>query len=146
VALRQARKLARAHNLRVSFIKHNLTEPLRFPDAHFDVVYSHLGLHYFDHKTTAEIFDEVWRVTRPGGLFIFSVKSVDDPYFGEGEKLEEHVYWRKERVRHFFSSKCTQELLSRWTVDELTEREGYYASSTRSRFIWAVARRPSIGD
>jgi SAM-dependent methyltransferase len=145
-ALRQARRLANARNVKVGLIRRSLTAPLRFPDAHFDGVYSHLGLHYFNHETTVRIFEEIWRVTRPGGLFVFSVKSTDDPYCGEGEKIEDHVYRRKGRVRHFFSPKYTQELLSRWTVDELTEREGYYASSARSRFIWAVARKPHASN
>lgn len=44
-----------------------------FPDGHFKlVVFSHNGMDYVDHDGRLRILSEVFRVLRPGGIFVFS--------------------------------------------------------------------------
>jgi SAM-dependent methyltransferase len=143
-AIRQARKRVygwrfprrRKNDLRV----HDIAAGIPFEDERFGGVYSHLALHYFHDDVTRMIFREIGRVLRPGGLLVFSVKSTEDPYYGEGEQLGEHIFSRKGHVRHFFDEGYVKDLLDGWEVS--TESyEGHYACSEASAFIRAVARK-----
>ena len=147
LAIRQARRKVygwrfpkrRKSDLRVQ----DIADGLSFEDGRFDGVYSHLALHYFRDDVTRRIFGEIERVLRPGGLLAFSVKSTDDPYYGDGEQLGEHIFSRKGHVRHFFDDGYVKDLLDGWTILSTTSRRGHYACSEPSAFIRAVARKAS---
>jgi len=147
LAVRRARKAVfgyrfsrgRKNDLRV----HDMADRLPFADERFDGVYSHLALHYFHDDVTRRIFDEIARVLRPGGLLVFSVKSTDDPYYGDGEKLGERIFSRKGHVRHFFDEAYVKDLLDGWELESTTDFRGTYACSEPSAFIRAVARKAS---
>ncbi len=47
----------------------DLRKPLPYSDSSFDIVYAHLSLHYFDQKTTEQIFSEIERILKPGGYW-----------------------------------------------------------------------------
>ncbi len=49
----------------------DLRKPMAFMDGEFDIVYAHLSLHYFDQQTTANIFSEIYRTLKPGGILAF---------------------------------------------------------------------------
>src|SRR6185295_18305937 len=54
---------------RVRFTRHDVAEPLPFPDAHFDQVFSVEGIEHFDSPWT--FVSELCRVLKPGGrLFV----------------------------------------------------------------------------
>lgn len=120
----------------------DLAEQLPFVDVSFDAIYSHLALHYFDENVTSAIFAEIWRVTRPGGVLVFSVKSAEDPYFGKGLRLGDYLYCRKGHLRHFFTEQYTKELLESWQDVRIETYAGRYASPEHSIFIRAFARKP----
>lgn len=46
-----------------------------FEDAMFDVVYSFHFLMHIDGETIRDVFDEVYRILKPGGRFIFDIPS-----------------------------------------------------------------------
>ncbi|MEX0644721.1 MAG: class I SAM-dependent methyltransferase [Parvularculaceae bacterium] len=59
-----------ARNLKGEFARNRLRPPLRFPDAHFDIIYL---LSVFTHlriETQRDWLEELWRVTRTGGLVL----------------------------------------------------------------------------
>jgi SAM-dependent methyltransferase len=147
VAIRQARK--RVYGWRFSkrwkndLLVHDIAAGLPFGDGRFGGVYSHLALHYFRDDVTRKIFAEIGRVLRPGGLLVFSVKSTDDPYYGDGEQLDEHIFSRKGHVRHFFDDGYVKDLLDGWILESKSSRRGRYACSEPSAFIRAVARKAS---
>jgi len=122
---------------------HDIADGLPFEDERFGGVYSHLALHYFSDDVTRRIFREIERVLRPGGLLVFSVKSTDDPYYGDGERLGEHIFSRKGHVRHFFDEGYVKDLLDGWIVEPTVSYRGHYACSEPSAFIRAVARKVS---
>lgn len=66
----------------------DLSKRLPFMDGQFDVVYAHLSLHYFDSQTTYEIFNDIYRVMKTGGIFAFLVNSQSDPEFQSGIPIE----------------------------------------------------------
>ena len=146
LAVRQARK--RVYGLRFPLRRkdirvRDIADRFPFEGARFDGVYSHLALHYFSDDVTRRIFGEIERVLRPGALLVFSVKSTDDPYYGDGEQLGEHIFSRKGHVRHFFDEGYIKEILESWAVESIESYGGYYACSESSAFIRAVARKPS---
>lgn len=66
----------------------DLRENLPFADEAFDIVYAHLSLHYFDEHTTEAIFNEIYRVLKPGGVIAFFTNSTDDPEYKTGKEIE----------------------------------------------------------
>jgi SAM-dependent methyltransferase len=120
---------------------HDIADGIPFEGERFDGVYSHLALHYFHDDVTRKIFREIERVLRPGGLLVFSVKSTDDPYYGDGERLGEHIFSRKGHVRHFFDEGYVKDLLDGWTIVSTVPYRGHYACSEPSAFIRAVAHK-----
>jgi SAM-dependent methyltransferase len=66
--------------------------PYALPSAGFDVVYSHLSLHYFDDETTRQVFREVARVLKDEGRFFATFNSIEDEEFGTGHRLESHFF------------------------------------------------------
>ncbi len=81
----------------------DIAEPLPFGDGVFDVVYSHLALHYFDHKTTESIFREVHRVLKAGGILALLLNSTSDPEYGQGIKIEDDLFEIEGIQKRYFS-------------------------------------------
>lgn len=65
---------------------------LDFQDSSFDIVYSHLSIHYFDEVTTIKLFKEIARVLKKDGIFAFIVNSMSDPDTRNFEKIDEYLY------------------------------------------------------
>lgn len=99
-------------DLGVEFRVLDMQEPLPYPYRSFDVVYANLSLHYYSHKKTREIIEEIARVLKSGGLLAFACKSVDDFHHGNGEEVEENIFVAPNgHVRHLFSIPYAKELL-----------------------------------
>jgi SAM-dependent methyltransferase len=93
----------------VSFKKVDLSKELPFENESFDVVYSHLSLHYFDYETTFRLITEVLRVLKPGGVFAFFTNSTTDPEYGTGTKIEEDYFQVGELAKRYFSVSSVRE-------------------------------------
>ena len=126
---------------RTNLREHDITRRLPYPDHSFDGVFSHLALHYITDEVTRRVFADIERVTKPGGILVFTVKSVADSYCGKGDRIANNVYCRKGHVRHFFSDDYARELLTGWAIQTIEHLEGHYASHEPSNFILVVAVR-----
>lgn len=71
----------------------DLSRLFPFKNNSFDVVYSHLAIHYFDDEITTQIFSEIYRVLKPGGIVALLVNSTNDPEFNTGQKIE-NLYFK----------------------------------------------------
>ena len=118
------------------------TTAMDFPDASFDVVYAHLSLHYFDDPTTTAVFANVRRMLKPGGHFFVRCKSTKDRFYGEGEKVGEHMF-RKTHVRHFFTPEYMRGKLDGFSVLELGESSAAY-DGNESHFVDAIAQKQAM--
>lgn len=114
------------------------TTRMDFPDASFDAVYAHLSLHYFDDVTTTAVFQKIHRMLKPGGYFFVRCKSTKDPYYGQGEKVGEHMYVHK-HLRHFFTTEYMREKLRDFTIAELDDSSAVF-DNKESHFVDAVAQ------
>lgn len=89
---------------KITIIKIDVSEDLPFDSNTFDVVYCHLSLHYFNDLKTGEIFSEIYRVLKPGGIFAVLVNSVDDPEYGQGKELGPDFFELSPGdIKHYFS-------------------------------------------
>lgn len=72
----------------VKFIKVDTAQRLPFEDNSFDIVYSHLALHYFDNIVTKNVFTEIHRILKPGGIFATISNTIEDPEIMEEDYIE----------------------------------------------------------
>lgn len=118
----------------------------KFPPNSFDVIYAHLSLHYFDDKTTDQIFRKLHRWLKPGGYIFIKCKSTDDPLYGRGTKAgpdmyrKEHDIRQKEHVRHFFSKEYMTAKLEKFQIIKIRKTSSTY-HLYKSSFIEAVATK-----
>ena len=94
------------------FAVQDISQPLAFDDASFDVVYARLSLHYFTDATTKALFNEISRILKSGGVLHFMCKSTNEGLWGQGAKIEADMYELNGHVRHFFSPVYARELLN----------------------------------
>lgn len=73
-----------------------------FSDAEFDLVYTFHLLMHLDEDTIQQIFDEAWRILKPGGRFILDVPS----------KKRRHLLGKKRANWHGSTSLTTDEVLA----------------------------------
>lgn len=86
----------------IEFEKLDFSAAFSYENESFDVVYSHLGLHYFEREKTAEIFSEIFRVLRPGGAVAFLVNSKTDPEYNTGVKIEADYFETEGTQKRYF--------------------------------------------
>lgn len=83
--------------------KLNLKNGFPYKEATFDIVYAHLSLHYFTEKITKQIFDEIRRVLKAGGIVAVFTNSTSDPEYNIGKKIEEDLFEIEGMEKRFFS-------------------------------------------
>jgi ubiquinone/menaquinone biosynthesis C-methylase UbiE len=91
---------------RVEITQLDMDNPLPFENESFDVVYCHLGIHYFTELKTQEIFAEIYRILKPNGVIALLTNSTDDPEFKNpenSEKIEEDYYLFDGIKKRYFS-------------------------------------------
>lgn len=113
-------------NLQFSVL--DVRDKLPFADGEFDVVYSSLALHYFTDDMTKDIFCELHRVLKPGGMFAFGCKSYDEIRMIEATMIEKDIYVDPNgHVLHAFSMDFVRELVDGlFDIVSLEEKEEVY--------------------
>lgn len=92
----------------------DMSKPLEFQRESFDVVYSHLALHYFDKKRTQELFDEIYDILKPNGIFATLTNTIEDPEIKDGKFLEPEYYEFETIKKRFFSVNSMQEFTKKF--------------------------------
>jgi SAM-dependent methyltransferase len=116
VAIAAARRNAKKVGVTVDFLEQDLTRALPYHSHFFSGAFSHLSLHYFDDMKTREIFNELARVLKPGGLLFFTARSVRDPFYGQGDWLSRDLYCHEGHVRRFFDAEYIVKELADWNI------------------------------
>lgn len=127
-------------NTRLHFEVLDLNDPINQPDGSFDVVYARLSLHYFDDKTTKQIFKEIHRVLKPHGYLCFICKSTSDPLYGLGTEVEHDMYEHEGHIRHFFSENYVHDCMNDYFDIEKLEsgKEKFYGNE--SAYVKVVSK------
>jgi len=121
-ALQIARAKTKKQLPNLKYQKVDISKPLPFPNNNFDVVYSHLGLHYFNQKDTQQLFREIQRILKPNGIFASIFNTINDPEIQKAKKLENHFYIAPDKLQKaYFSTnylkKLTQNLFKPIVLD-----------------------------
>jgi SAM-dependent methyltransferase len=72
--------------------------------------------------STAQIHalvDQVRRVLRPGGPFIYTVRHTGDAHYGQGIAHGDDIYEHGGFAVHFFSRTLVDDLAAGWTLQEV---------------------------
>lgn len=128
----------------VHFEVGEISHALGFHDNEFDVVYARLSLHYFRDQVTRQIFQEIHRILKPGGLLCFMCKSRKDPLYGVGIAIETDMYEKDAHIRHFFSEDYAKICLAgNYSIDHMISMEGELYG-TPAAYIKVAARKQPI--
>lgn len=119
-------KLPKTLTAKITLQRLDLRENLPFPDASFDVVYAHLSLHYFSTETTEQIFGEVIRLLKPGGVLAFLVNSTTDPEYGTGEQLEPDYFHTDGMPKRYYTVASAAEFATGFNVKLLDDQGETY--------------------
>lgn len=109
----------------VTALQHDIRQPLPFTDESFDACYSHML--YCMALTTSQLeflSREVWRVLRPGGLHIYTVRHTQDPDYGKGVPRGDDLYEAGGFIVHYFSREKVAHLARGYellAIDEFEE-------------------------
>lgn len=114
-AIEWAKDWAGKEGLQIDFRVGDITQ-LPYPDQSFDVIVSHGVLDHVPMEDAKRAVSEAARITRPGGLFYFDLKSADDAEFGVGEPAGTNTFvisdgFEKGLVQHFFTLDEIHELM-----------------------------------
>jgi SAM-dependent methyltransferase len=105
----EALKIARENFKNVEFVNVDTAKGLPFENNSFDVIYSHMSLHYFDTQTTRNIFENIHRLLKPKGIFATIANTMDDTEMKshDFQELEDDFYKNtsKNILKRYFSTK-----------------------------------------
>lgn len=104
--------------------QHDVRQPLPFADGTFDACYAHML--YCMALTTAELeslFQEVYRVLRPNGLHVYTVRHTNDAHYGKGVHRGEDMYETGGFIVHFFDRQKIEQLAQGFAVLRIDDFE-----------------------
>jgi len=142
--LDRARKKAEIENLSISYWLVDLANELPFIDGEFDVVYSHLGLHFFNKKKTCKLFKEIHRVLKPGGVLVTLLNTIEDPEIkvGRMQKVEDNYYESQSGMgKSYFSVDYVKELIGDLFESLLVDDKGETYKDEHKNLIRLVGKR-----
>ena len=135
------RKLKFIDTKNIHCIKKDIRK-INFKSNSFYIIYAHLSLHYFDDKTTIDIFRKLYKTLKSGGYIFIKCKPIDDLLFGKGEKVDDNMF-RKGHTRHFFTKEYMQEKLKNFEIIRIRKTSSVY-HLYKSCFIEAVAKKEPL--
>ena len=115
---------------------------LNFRNNSFDIIYSHLSLHYFTDEDTTNIFNKIYDILKINGVFFVKCKSNKDKLCNDsqGIKIGENIYFCG-HVRHFFSLDYLKTKLDKFSIIEIAEEEHGKYNGFESSFVYAIAQK-----
>lgn len=95
------------------------------PDATYDVVYAHLSLHYFKLSDTYIILENISRILKNGGLIVVLLNSVNDPEYGQWEKIEDNYFFIAwQTTKRYFSIDSANQIFGNYFTTVLCDDAG----------------------
>ena len=117
----------------------DVRQPFPFADQSFEACYSHML--YCMALTTPELdrmSREVWRVLKPGGINIFTVRHTGDPHFGTGIHRGEDMWEVGGFIVHFFSREKVLRLAKAYEVVSI---EAFEEGGLPRKLFWVALRK-----
>ncbi|MFA5004279.1 MAG: methyltransferase domain-containing protein [Candidatus Saccharimonadales bacterium] len=141
-----AQKLPPELAKKVTFTQVDLHKELPFENELFDVVYAHLSLHYFDTETTHQLFGEVHRVLKPGGVLAIFTNSTSDPEYKTGEEIEPDFFRIGEVEKRYFSVETMRPYVQYLEIKLLDDHGETYKDSAKGvhGLIRFIGTKPKV--
>jgi SAM-dependent methyltransferase len=109
----------------ITALRYDVRNPLPFDDASFDACYSHMLFCMALNTIELErLSQEVWRVLKPGGLNVCTVRHTGDPQYGVGIARGDDMFESAGGFAvHFFSRETVQRLAAGFDILSIDEFE-----------------------
>ena len=120
----------------------DMAEEFPFEDNSTDLIISDLAIHYFKEEVTFKVLEEINRVLKPNGVFIFRVNSMKDINHGagQGNEIEKHLYETEDgRYKRFFDLEDIKKFFNNW--EELYLNEETMGRYGQEKVLWKGAFR-----
>lgn len=105
-------------------VKHDIRQPLPFPDGSFDACYAHML--FCMALTTVELHhlsNEIHRILKPNGICVYTVRHKGDAHYKVGTHRGEDMYEMGGFIVHFFNKEKVYELASGFDILNVAEFE-----------------------
>jgi SAM-dependent methyltransferase len=86
------------------------------------------------------VVEEVGRVLRPGGLFVYTVRHTGDAHYGHGSAHGDDIYEHGGFAVHFFSRRLVEDLAEGWHLREVHPFE----EGELPRRLWRITQTTPI--
>ena len=141
VAELERKALQRHLQDRVRPLRHDVRQPLPFADESFDGCYSHmLYCMALTGQELGRLSSEIRRVLRPGGLSIYTARTVRDPDYGKGTHHGGGLYELGGFIVHFFDRAMIERLADGFEILHVSE----FDEGALPRHLFLVTlRRPA---
>jgi SAM-dependent methyltransferase len=140
VAVEQIRQDAHAAGVdaRVEALVHDLRDPLPLEAGAVDAVYAHMALCMaFSSSEIHNIVNEISRVLRPNGTFVYTVRHTGDAHYGAGNSYGDDIFEHGGFAVHFFGRQMLDDLADGWVFDDVHPFE----EGELPRMLWRVTAR-----
>lgn len=125
--LELSKALAEHAGLAIDFQEVDVSQPLPFANTTFDVVYSHMALHYFDQKTTEKIFSEISRILKPKGMCAALLNTIEDTETKQNnfEEIEKDFYKNSDGIyKRYFSVAAMRDFIKNYFDEIILDNQG----------------------
>ncbi len=143
--LKNALDQAKDEDLNINFQLVDLSKKFNLKKTSFDIAYCHLGLHYFKDKETRNLFKEIHRVLKKGGIFASIFNTIDDPQIKilKDREIEKNLYLSFQEVsKRFFSLDYLKDLNSQLFDPIILDNRGRtYKDGDNAKLIRFIARK-----
>jgi SAM-dependent methyltransferase len=122
IAVAQVRRTAQAQGVtaRVQSTVHDLRKPLPVETGSIDAVFAHMALCMaLSTRELHVILNEVSRVLKPGGKFIYTVRHTGDAHYGAGQAHGDDIFECGGFAVHFFSRELVESLAAGWILEDV---------------------------
>jgi SAM-dependent methyltransferase len=123
---------------RLGVVAGDVRDPLPWPDATFDAVYSHMLFNMaLSTRELEALAAEVRRVLRVDGVHVYTVRHVGDAHFGTGFAHGDGMFESGGFSVHFFDRPLVERLAAGFSILELHEFE----EGELPRKLWRITMR-----
>ena len=97
----------------------------KIPDMEFDAIYARFVLHALSENEARQAFEWTFNHLKTGGNFYSESRSIKDPIFGDGEKMDDQIYKTDHRRRFLDKDVLISDLESLgFTIESAVEAQG----------------------
>ena len=103
---------------------HDVRKSLKYGDETFGGCFSHMLYSMaFTTRELASLSKEIWRILKPDGLNIYTVRHSGDPHYGTGAHMGEGMYEINGFITHFFDREKVLSLAEGFEILSIDEFE-----------------------